>query len=131
MDAESTSHDQNPCVPAEQFHECLDKLKQGMQKINDDDEVIDTLSNLSLKQQKEGHCDDCVEVEKLNSDASDTDVVSKFPESKEGIPIKPRGAYRSLPRIYYKTTNPSLDEEDGEVWRYVYVRMYKTVIILL
>ena len=124
LDAKSTSHDDNPCVPVEQFQECLGELKQAMQRMNSN-EAIDTLSNLSLKQQKEGHCDDCVEVEELNSDinnTSDMDVVSKLPESEEEIPLKPRGSSRSLPRIYYKTTNPSLDEEDGGVWRYVYVQ---------
>lgn len=124
FDAKSTIHDQSPCVHEEQFQECLDELKQAMQRSNvtsKSTEAIETLSNPGLKQQKEVHCDVHVENQVLNSDVvnnSDMDVISKLPESKEKL-IEPRNSSRSLPHIFNKTINPSLDDEDGEVWRYV------------
>ena len=107
FDAKSTIHDQSPCVHEVQFQECLDELKQVMQRSNvtsKSTEAIETLANPGLKQQKEVQCDVHVENQVLNSDVvnnSDMDVISKLPESKEK-PIEPRGSSRSLPHIFIK-----------------------------
>ena len=102
----------------EKLQGCFDELKQKLQTVNiTSDDIVVTTSNPILHQQKEISHE---KKEMLNSNTSDvvdnSDVTSK--SSKENPSVSQR--MRSLPRIYNATINPSLDDEDGEIWRYIY-----------
>ena len=103
-------------VPINLLQECLDELKQNLEGINitsTSNEEIDTLSNRSLRRQKKIQDDDAFV---LNSDAIDDDATTfTLLKSSKEEPIQSQ----TLPRIYRATTDPSIDDHNGEVWRYV------------
>ena len=113
---ETATQDHDPCLPINLLQECLDEVKQNLQGISitsTSNEAVDTLSNLSVRRQKKiQHNDAFVEEEKLNSDIIDDDDTS----SKER-PILTQSS-NFFPRIYRATNDPSVDDQDGEVWRY-------------
>ena len=120
MDTETVGSDEDSSVAVEQLQGCFDELKQKLQRVNiTSKDQISTASNPVLLQQKEIFQDDFEKKEILNSNiTSDVDDVTSEPESSEEKPIVSQ-RLQSLPLIYNVTTNPSLDDQDGEVWKYV------------
>ena len=121
--SEIATQDHHPPVPINLLQECLDEVKQNLEGINitsTSNEAADALSNPSLRRQKKIQHDDAfVEEEELNSDViEDDDTAFTLLQSSQEKPIQSQSSH-FLPRIYRATTNPSIDDHDGEVWRYV------------
>ena len=90
-------------VSAEPF---FDELKQKLQGMSiTPDSTVTALSNPVLKQQN------------AISQCDDETITSESLSSKEGLTLS-QGS-RSLPRIYNIMTNPSVDDQGGQVWRCV------------
>ena len=112
LDTEAVSH--GPHVPAEQLQGCLDELKQKLKAVNVTSrptEAVDTAS----KQQKKAHHDALTKEKVFNSDA---DGASDKSDASNKIKTQSQNPH-SLPLIYRVMSNPSVDDQDGEVWRYV------------
>jgi len=120
-------------VFAEQFHKCcFDELKQKLQKINiGSSNAATTLSSTVSKQQKEV-CHEEVPTTKeeilssITSDVVNNSDVTSRPKSFDSLgPTNAKKTLakssQSLPRIFYLTTNPSFDDQDGDLYKYVYV----------
>ena len=120
MDAETVGSDEDSSVAVEQLQGCFDELKQKLQRVNiTSKDQISTASSPALHQQKKIFHDDFEKEEILNgSITSDVGNVTSEPESSEEKSIVSE-KLQSLPLIYNVTTNPSLDDQDREVWKYV------------
>lgn len=111
------TQDHDPCVPINLLQECFNEVKQNLRGINITSTSNEAFSKPSLRRQKKLQHDDAfVEEEGLNSD--DGDATFTLLESSKEDPILSQSLH-SLPRIYRVTTDPSVDDHDGEVWRYV------------
>lgn len=118
LDGEIATDEQDPCAPINLLQECLDELKQNLKGIDitsRSNEAVDTLANPGLRKQKKAHQDACDEKDVFSSDVVDYSDTT-FESTKEEPTILSQSS-RSLPRIYRVTTNPSVDDHDGEVWR--------------
>ena len=108
LDTEITIPDENSPVPAEHLRNCMDELKQKLQRISiAPNEAIDTVSNPDLK--RHNHLT-FTEEELVNN--NDIDVTSKSPESNKQKQILPRSV-ESLPNVITDV------DQDKKVWRYV------------
>ena len=121
LDGEIATDEQDPCVPINLLQECLDELKQNLKGIDitsRSNEAVHTLANPGLRKQKKAHQDACDEKDVFSSDVVDySDTTFNLLESTKEEPTILSQSSRSLPRIYRVTTNPSVDDHDGEVWR--------------
>jgi len=131
LNTETGSYDEDPSVFAEQFCEC--SFDEKLQKINiGSSNAATTLSSTVLKQQKEV-CDEQIPTakEELNNITSDvvnnSDVISRSKSLDLLDPINAKSILakgsRSLPRIFYLTSNPSLDDQDGDLYKYVCIHI--------
>lgn len=99
---------------------CFDELQQKLQRVNISSEgtVSTAASNPVVSHQQKENFHDCSEKEQIltiSNVADNSDITSELPQE---VPIG-RERYRSLPLIYNITTNPSIDDQDGVVWKYV------------
>ena len=119
LDAETVSH--GPHVPVEQLQGCLDELKQKLKAVNVTSrptKAVDTAS----EQQKKAHHDALTKEKVFNSDADGASDKSDASNETKALSQNPC----SLPLIYRVMSNPSVDDQDGEIWRYV--RSYNTYV---
>ena len=129
MDAETTSYDEDPFVPVEQLQEYFDELKQKLQRINST--CNNTATTVTGQKQKEVlrlHDEEKKVLNTITSDASNDNGTSKSPECNKDMSILFQGQ-RSLPHIYSLLNNPSIDDLDGDVWRYVHIGMHISSLV--
>ena len=115
LDAETVSNDGGSSAAVGKLQGCFDELKQKLQRVNiTSDHTVSTAPLPVLKETLSER------KEMLNSITSDvvnkSDVISESPESTNEESNLSQGL-RSLPLIYNVGTNPSIDDQDGEVWK--------------
>jgi len=134
LSAETGSYDEDPSgsVFVEQFHKCcFDELKQKLQKTNiGSSNAVMALSSIVSKQQKE-ICHEKFPTSKEEILSSMTsDVVNNSDVTSRSKSLDFTNAKSSLPRIFYLTTNPSLDVQDEDLWKYVCIHIMTYTVIL-
>ena len=95
LDPKTVDNDEDSSVAVQNLQGCIDELKQKMQRVN----IKPTASYPVSHQLKD-------------DDPEKEEMPPQF--SKEKVNER-----QSLPLIYSVTTNPSIDDQDGEVWKYV------------